>query len=186
MANRKRICVNCKERFPVESGTIRPVGFFHSIECQVEYGRKNGAKARIKAKDKEFKEIKRRVKAESLKTRKRAAKEACHLYIRTRDKDQPCICCGKPLLPDFHAGHFFESGNNPKIRYDESNINGQNLQCNYFKDGGDYETNLVEKVGKQEVNRLRSLKGGVVKRTAEDYREIELYFKDKLLEITEC
>lgn len=122
-----------------------------------------------------------------LKTRKKAAKEACHKYIRERDKFKPCPCCNKPLGEDFHAGHFLESGNNPKIRYDEDNIHGQRVDCNFFKggDSGMYRVNLIERIGLERVERLESLQGGVVKRTPQDYAEIEKYFKEKLKNLIE-
>lgn len=120
-----------------------------------------------------------------LKTRKNAAKDACHAYIRERDKNDLCICCNKPLGKDYHAGHYIESGNNPKIRYDERNIHGQRLDCNFFKSGdsGMYRVNLIKKIGLGEVERLESMKGGTVKRTAQDYKEIEIYYKRKLKEL---
>ena len=87
----------------------------------------------------------------------------------------------------FHAGHFLESGSNPKIRYDEDNIHGQRIYCNTYKggDSGQYKENLIKMIGSDRVKRLINLKGGTVKRTANDYREIESYFKNKLKELNE-
>ena len=118
-----------------------------------------------------------------IKTRREAAKSACHAYIRERDKDMPCICCGKPLGSKYHAGHFIPSGSNPLIRYDERNIHGQRVDCNYFKggDSGDYEMNLIKRIGLQAVEELKEKKGGTIKRIASDYKEIEEYYKAKLL-----
>ena len=120
-----------------------------------------------------------------LKTRKRAAKEACHAFIRERDKNKLCICCNEPLGSDFHAGHFLESGNNPRIRYDELNIHGQRACCNTYKggDSGDYERNLRRRIGDKEVDRLKSLKGGTLKRTPQDYKDIENYYKAKIKQL---
>lgn len=121
----------------------------------------------------------------ALKTRKRAAKEACHAYIRERDKNELCICCKKPLGENYNAGHFLESGNNPVTRYDEDNIHGQTVYCNNFKggDSGDYETNLRKKIGNERVDALKGKRSGTVKRTPDDYAEIERYYKDKLKEL---
>mgnify|MGYP002640844548 FL=1 len=142
------------------------------------------------AREKKYKEETNRLKSDfyekDVKTRKAAAKKACHAFIRYRDKDQLCICCNKPLGNDYHAGHFHESGNNPLIRYDENNIHGQRLDCNYFKGGGrsgDYEANLRLKIGNDKVDKINSMKGGTIKRTAKDYREIEVYYKNKLREL---
>ncbi len=144
---------------------------------------KKAKKAKETVKKKEA--ARKKKKKDSTKTRKRAAKEACHEYIRFRDKDELCICCGQPLGENYHAGHFLESGNNSKIRYDEDNINGQRLRCNYYKggDSGDYERNLRIKIGDKRVDRLIANKGGTMKRTADDYREIEKDYKEKLKEL---
>lgn len=120
-----------------------------------------------------------------IKTRKDAAKKWCHEYIRLRDKDKPCVCCGKPLGEDYHAGHFIESGNNPQTRYDEDNIHGQRVDCNYFKggDSGDYKENLIGRIGMDRVNAVLSKKGGTMKRTAQDYQAIEDYYRDKIKDL---
>lgn len=153
-------------------------GNYCDIECATKYAYQNKEKGReikYKQKRKEYNENK-------LSTRKRAAKEACHEYIRLRDKSEPCICCGEPLGDNYHAGHWLESGNNPLTRYDENNIHGQRAYCNTYKggDSGFYKENLIKKIGIDAVNELLSKKGGTLKRTADDYREIEKYYKDKI------
>ncbi len=155
---------------------------YSSVECLTSHTRE---KLRIKLQKEQKKrnaEFKRKVKENDLKTRKDAAKRACHKYIRERDKGKPCICCGRPLGVKYDAGHFLESGNNPKIRYHEDNIHAQSVYCNQYKGGNsdDYEGRLRLKIGNDRVDYLLSNKGGTVKRTCDDYREIEQYYKDKL------
>ena len=170
-------CKVCENRFQVWSSTQQAC----SPNCALEVDRISAAKKEKKEDIKRKKDF----HENSLRTRRRALKEACHLYIRMRDKDQPCICCGQPLKPDFHAGHFLESGSNPKIRYNEDNIHGQNLNCNYFKSGsGDYEKNLRLKIGDERVDFLKSNTGGYVKSTGQELKVIEIYYKDKLKELT--
>jgi hypothetical protein len=155
---------------------------YASIECITRHNRaKEAAKYEKVIKDRNNK-FTRNYQLSDLKIRKAAAKKACHEYIRTRDKDKPCICCGKPLGEEYHAGHFLESGNNPQVRYDEDNIHGQRIDCNYFKggDSGDYKENLIVRIGADKVNAIISKKSGTIKRTAQDYLVIENYFKGKL------
>ena len=181
---KKRRCLHCKEYSLMDEMFHCNRGWFCNIEHAQEYGSKKSAKLKVKQEKKVDADRKREFKLNDLRTRKRAVKEVCHKYIRTRDKDKGCICCGEPLKPDFHAGHFLESGNNPKIRYHEDNINGQNLNCNYFKGGNnDYEKNLRAKIGDQRVDFLISNKGGTVKRTGPELKEIEVYYKAKLKEL---
>ena len=178
MACAKLKCCGCKERFPRET-MIKIFGSnFHSIDCATQYAYGNKEKGRAikhKAQKKEYNENK-------LSTRKRAAKEACHLYIRTRDKDKPCICCGEPLGDDYHAGHFWESGNFSFLRLNEDNIHGQRSSCNTYKggDSGFYRPNLIKRIGEERVKYLDDSRSNKVKLTTDDYREIEAYYKEKL------
>lgn len=152
-----------------------------SMNHAIAYAREKAPKVRKR----QDRERKREFQKNDIRIRKAAAKEACHEYIRERDKGKLCICCGRPLGDKFHAGHWLESGNNPFTRYDERNINGQRIDCNYFKggDSGDYERNLRARIGDSEVDALLALRGGTLKRTAEDYLKIETYYKDKLREL---
>ena len=163
-----------------------PSGRFCTKEHMIQWAIENQDKGRKKIEQSERK-ITIAAKKNNLKTRKDAAKKACHDYIRARDSGQGCICCGKPLGNNFHAGHFMESGNNPQIRYNEDNIHGQRLDCNFFKggDSGSYQENLIIKIGLDRVNKLKNLSGGTVKRTPDDYRAIEQYYKRKLKDLTE-
>jgi len=150
--------------------------------CTFEFACKWAYDNRLKGKEIKHKAQKKEYNENKLPTRKRATKEACHRYIRLRDKDDSCICCGEPLGDDYHAGHWLESGNNPQVRYDEDNIHAQRLSCNVFKggDSGEYKERLIAKIGIDRVNALLSKKGGTLKRTAQDYRDIELTYKQKL------
>ena len=120
-------------------------------------------------------------------TRRKAAKLACHAYIRKRDEHLPCICCNKPITGQAHAGHFIESGNYPFIRYNEDNIHRQRADCNTFKGGnsGDYEGNLRAKIGDERVDYLLDNKDKPMpKATAQYYKDIELHYKAKLKSIS--
>ena len=165
-----------------------PAGNFCTTECVIEYATNKTKKNKMAMISKVYGSGSgRKLKtARTLKderdTRLKAVKKACHDYIRARDIGKPCICCGEPLGTDYHAGHFLESGNYPLTRYHEDNINGQKISCNSFKggDSGMYRVNLVEKIGFKRVEFLESLKGKVIKRTNDDLKEIEDYYKAKL------
>lgn len=161
-----------------------PCGKFCTNEHRIEWAIENQSKGRDKIDKLERKEITQK-KKNNLKTRKDAAKKACHDYIRARDSGNGCICCGEPLGSNFHAGHFLESGNNPQVRYDEDNIHGQRLDCNFFRggDSGDYKENLINKIGIVKVNQLLNLKGGTMKRSPDDFKAIEQYYKGKLKDL---
>ena len=176
---RSKSCKVCKTVFPVYRSTAQVCG----MNCAVELARINAAKKEKKADAKR----KRDFYANDITTRKSAAKKACHAYIRYRDRNQTCICCDRPLGKNFDAGHFLESGNNPKIRYNEDNIHAQSVYCNQYQGGnsGDYEARLREKIGNNRVDLLKENRGGTLRRTAEDYYEIENKFKEMLKKLKE-
>ena len=182
-----RKCKHCKTELPQlkQSDNLQKIGF-----CSIDHMAKHGLeKARLnqakKAKQENM-DRKRKFYDGDIKTRKAAAKKACHEYIRARDASDPCICCGRPLGAKYDAGHFLESGNNSFLRFNEDNIHAQSVYCNQYKggDSDDYEGRLRLKIGDERVNYLLANKGGIVKRTAQDYKEIENYYKNKLSELT--
>jgi hypothetical protein len=84
-------------------------------------------------------------------------------YIRMRDADDNgycrCISCGKYYhFRDLHCGHFI-SRQNEAVRYNEVNNNSQCVSCNSFKQGMwfEYEQALIEKYGKDEVEKLKNI-----------------------------
>jgi len=182
-------CVSCKDRFDAETMIKLPIGNVHSVECATSYARakqekataRKLAKAKSAQKKKDAKQ-KRDFYDNDIKTRKKAVKTACHAYIRERDRGLPCICCGRALGAKYDAGHWQESGNNSSLRYHEDNIHAQNVHCNQYKggDSDDYEGRLRLKIGDERVDYLLSNKGGIVKRTAQDYKDIENHYKEKL------
>jgi len=168
-------------------------GSFCNVSHAMEWGRKKAEKDRTRKANKVIKEDNKKHAAKKrefydndIKTRRNAAKSACHLYIRTRDKNDGCICCGRPLGKNYDAGHWLESGNNSFLRYHEDNIHAQSVYCNQYKggDSDDYEGRLRLKIGNDKVDWLKASKGGAIKRTADDYKEIELHYKDKLKQLT--
>lgn len=187
MPNSKLKCRQCGEYQGRDSMVKTPGGNFCSFDHASQYARAKALKTKQAEYKAETKRLKAKVSQYDLRTRKRAAKEACHAYIRERDKYKPCICCGEPLGESFDAGHFINDGNHPFTRYDEDNIHGQRVVCNRYRggDSGHYRVNLIERIGLKRVEQLEENKSKPIKRTAEDYKEIERYYKRKLRELKE-
>jgi hypothetical protein len=179
MAKTRR-CKSCNQKN--EKFIVINLKAFCDFECASKFGREKAVTDKQEATKTANREQKKQFRLNDTKLRKKAAKDACHAYIRARDKYQPCICCGRDLGDTYHAGHWLESGNNPQIRFDEDNIHGQRVDCNFFKggDSGDYEKNLRVKIGGEKVDALLSKKGGTSKLTASDYLDIEVKYKAKL------
>ena len=66
-------------------------------------------------------------------------------YIRKRDAEKPCISCGR--WTTLQAGHYLSAGKYPRVRWNENNVNGQCLPCNYYQSGAplQYRENLIKK-----------------------------------------
>ncbi len=102
----------------------------------------------------------------ALKTRPQLTKEAqaaFNRFIRLRDKDQTCICCGQPLTLDavgggYDCGHYRSVGSAPHLRFDERNAHAQRKQCNRWGAGRavDYRIGLIKRIGLAAVEALEA------------------------------
>ena len=90
-------------------------------------------------------------KGKSLPALMKLATKHFNAYIRKRDEDKPCISCSQ--YRTLQAGHYYPAGHYPMVRFNEVNVNGECLQCNYFS--GDhlvfYRENMTERHGAQAV-----------------------------------
>lgn len=107
-----------------------------------------------------------RTRKEAIKTIPVLIKEAqreFNAYIRARDADQPCICCGQPLGTgevggSFDCGHYRSTGSASHLRFDERNAHAQRKVCNRWGAGRavDYRMGLVARIGLVAVEALES------------------------------
>ena len=85
-------------------------------------------------------------------------------FIRERDKGPPCINCG--ACRTLQAGHLFPTSTYSGLRFDEYNVNGECLQCNYYNSQSHaygYKVNLMRKIGHDKFTELE-IRAGMVKR----------------------
>jgi hypothetical protein len=79
-------------------------------------------------------------------------------WIRKRDKEQACINCSQ--LRTLQAGHFFSAYQHENMRFNEDNVNGECLPCNYYNSQSHahgYAINLQKKIGKERFDKLTLL-----------------------------
>ena len=117
------------------------------------------------------------------------AQHAFNAYIRKRDENRPCICCGNPLRMGgigggFDAGHYRSTGSASHLRFNEDNVHGQRKYCNQWGAGRavDYRLGLINRIGLQRVEALES-NNTVHKWSADELREIKERYKQKLKEL---
>ena len=154
MANSKRLCTGCKSRFPTDELMSLPAGRFCSMTCAIGYGQKNGAKAREKAKDKEHKQLKRRVKDEDKSFQLKKTQTIFNRYIRLRDDLLPCVSCGRHHSGQLHAGHYRSVGSAPELRFEPKQVWKQCAPCNNHLSGNliNYRVELINRVGQDVVD----------------------------------
>lgn len=129
-----------------------------------------------------------RTRRDAIKTIPELIKEAqieFNRYIRTRDRNRPCICCGKPLGAgeiggDYDCGHYRSIGSAGHLRFDERNAHAQRKRCNRWGAGRavDYRIGLIERIGLDNVEALEA-NNTPHKWTADELREIKATYREK-------
>lgn len=157
---RQKSCRVCASRFV----PLRPFQVACTIGCAIAYAEAERRRAERRAAKAERKED--QIKRESLKTRAeymREAQAAFNSFIRARDADKPCICCGLPLGAGdlgglYDCGHYRSTGSAPHLRFDERNAHAQRKQCNRWGAGRavDYRIGLIARIGLQAVEELEA------------------------------
>ena len=188
--SKPRKCRNCKQMFqPIRCGQNTC-----SYDCSVAVAEIVAAKS--KAKREKAERIadlaSRKILRDKLKTRRDWIKEAqiaFNAYVRQRDHNKPCICCGKPLGTQqigggFDAGHYRSIGSAPHLRFNEHNCHGQQKQCNRYGAGRavDYRIGLISRIGLETVEALES-DNTPRKWTIEELKAIKAHYKAKLKEL---
>lgn len=132
------------------------------------------------------------IKRDKLKSRSdwmKDAQTAFNRFIRERDKDKPCICCGKPLAESaigggFDCGHYRSVGSAPQLRFMPENAHGQRKQCNRYGGGRavDYRIGLIARLGLCAVEALET-DNAPRKYTIDDLKAIKAEYMAKLKQL---
>lgn len=153
-------CKVCRQPFEPR----QPMQVVCGIDCAKSLAVSVRSKAEKQAAIKQCKADRER--KENLKTRRdweREAQAAFNAFIRARDADKPCICCGLPLSAGdvggkYDAGHYRSTGSAPHLRFHEANCHAQRKQCNRWGAGRavDYRLGLIARIGLEAVEALEA------------------------------
>ena len=112
------------------------------------------------------------------------AQQAFNEFIRYRDRDLPCISCGRHHDGQYHAGHFRTTGANPELRFDEDNCHKQCSVCNNHLSGNliNYRPALILKIGQACFDALMG-QHELPKWGRDDYIRIRDEYRAKLKEL---
>ena len=178
---RPKKCRHCREQF-IPS---KPLQVACSIPCALSLTRAKQERERKALAAMERKQL--RAAKQRLKSRAdymREAQAAFNAWVRERDRDQPCISCGRFHQGQWHAGHYRTVGGNPELRFHPLNCHRQCAPCNNHKSGDivNYRINLVEKIG---AGRVAWLEGPHEPRryTIDELKAITAEYRAKLREL---
>ncbi len=151
-----RLCTGCKKRFPADDLINLPAGYFHTIQCAMDYAwEKNEVKTKKalaawnkkeKAENKQSRDMKRRKLSwqhnltQPRFNKLRVLEEL--LWFEERGLEPTCISCGREKGKDhWCCGHFKTVGAQSILRYDPMNSYLQhNFHCNMHLSGDIYGT----------------------------------------------
>jgi hypothetical protein len=149
MSNSKRKCGGCGEYFKPDRTFPGPVAWCSS-DCALIVARKR--LPAVKASQAKQERKANREARERIKTRSEWLKEsqaAVNSYVRERDKDLPCVSCGRHHEGQYHAGHYRSVGSAPELRFETRQIHKQCQPCNNHLSGNliPYRQELLKRVG---------------------------------------
>ncbi|WP_337058205.1 recombination protein NinG [Pseudomonas sp. USHLN015] len=166
-APRPKKCRVCLELFV----PMKPLQVACGISCALIHAKAKQAKARVALEKVERRELRAaRQRLKRLREYMQEAQAAFNKFIRLRDRNDPCICCGSYGADEdwltggkWDAGHFLSRGSHPELRFDEDNCHKQLKSCNggsskYAQKGRTvaegYRARLIEKIGLERVEAL--------------------------------
>lgn len=172
-------CKICRKQFEPRYSSLQPT--CNEPKCMAEYGRLNRDKF-VKSEIKQLKE-----KTLDRKYYLKLAQTTFNTYIRLRDNNEGCISCGTKANIKYDAGHFWNVGNNPAVRFDEDNNHKQcSKNCNTSLSGNllEYRERLIAKIGQERFDALNERRNHVKKWTIEELKEIIQTYRNKIKTIT--
>ncbi len=119
------------------------------------------------------------------------AQTAFNAWVRARDAELPCICCGKSNVSNdglgggWDAGHYLSRGSHPHLRFDERNVFRQRKGCN--RPGGTsaaaFRLGVIKRIGLAAVEALESDQTPR-KWTVEQLIELKIHYRARLKALT--
>lgn len=158
---RVRTCRSCKAKFEPRTQMQIACG----VPCAIAHGAKITATQKAKQQRKE--RVQDKARLDSFKTYPQliaACQKAFNALVRYRDKDQPCICCGRRSEKEFltgsnwDCGHYRSTGSAPHLRFNFDNAHRQMVFCNRHGAGRavDYRIGLIARIGLVRVEALEA------------------------------
>lgn len=185
-----RKCRHCKAELPkVKDSTPVQAKGFCSFDHMARHGLEKGREQIARRERKELRQRKEAIK--TLAEHRSEAQTEFNRYIRARDANEPCICCGQWADESWKpggtwdAGHYLSRGSHPELAFDEANCHKQLKSCNAGAGrftrknhtvSQEYRIRLIEKIGEAEVLRLEG-PPEPKKYTIDDYKQMKAHYR---------
>ncbi len=157
MTFRRTTCPHCRAKLD-PGQRIHPACIEPWAAAQEAKAQRAQAKAQRMAAKADRAETRRRKEAiKTLADLKREAQTALNRWIvHVRDKDRPCISCGRFHQGAWHAGHYLSRGAAPQHALNPLNVWKQCAPCNTYLHGNQaaYRAQLVLEIGLAAVEAL--------------------------------
>jgi hypothetical protein len=133
------------------------------VELKAKEARAEAKRQKMAAKVERARDRERKAALMRLSELKAKLQEVFNAYIRARDADEPCICCGEPFEPNkpggsMDAGHYLSRGSSPQHRFNEDNVFGQRKNCN--RPGGTtrdaFRAGVLARIGRERLEALET------------------------------
>lgn len=185
MTFRRTTCPHCRGK--LEQGQrIHPSCIEPWAAAQEAKAQRAQAKAQRMAAKADRAETRRRKEAiKTLADLKREAQTALNRWIvHVRDKDRPCISCGRFHQGAWHAGHYMSRGAAPQHALNPLNVHKQCAPCNTYLHGNliAYRVRLIELIGLEAVEAMEN-DNAPHKWTREGLIEVRDTYRAKLKQI---
>lgn len=171
-----KTCKRCNEQFTAYRTTDK----YCYVCAKTEQALKNLAKIK---KDKV-----KKAKEDLLTTSDylKLAQQVFNKWVNLRDKDLPCVSCGKVINGRVNASHFYNANNHHNLRFNEDNVHSSCITCNQFLSGNllEYRMRLIEKIGQERFNYLEENRSVVRKWTKDELKELITLYKKKIKDIS--
>lgn len=206
---------SCRKELPTKAKSDKwQARGFCGLDCMAGHGNDKAMASRERAQATERKKARearaaekkaykaaQNARKEAIKTRSewmKDAQKAFNAFIRERDRDLPCACCGEwgkgeDWQPGgkWDAGHFLGRGAYPELRFVEINCHKQLKSCNagsskYARKGrtvaANYRERLINKIGLDQVEWLEG-PHKEKKYTIDQLKSIKSEYEAKLKEL---
>ena len=172
-----RCCKSCGVKFKQD----RLLQYLCSVRCSLNYQ----ATLQSKKEKKDWKE-KKAAMVEKLMTHKdylKLLQVVFNTFIRMRDAKQMCISCDCMMEGrKGDASHYFASGSNPALRFNEDNVHLSCVPCNQFKHGNliEYGIRLPLRIGIERFESLAKLRNEHFKLSIPEIKDLIIVYKNKI------